>query len=93
MSGCLSTGCNTFYSMGNSYQLGHEDEITALSFSHSIAHDSRSIHAPIQIVKKIDRSSPVLAQACSDGEELKCRLTKGTVRVQRVYPLLKCDEH
>ncbi|MFS1906402.1 Hcp family type VI secretion system effector [Vibrio lentus] len=74
-SGCLSTGCNTFHSMGNSYQLGHEDEITVLSFSHSIAHDNRSIHAPIQIVKKIDKSSPVLAQACSDGEELKCHLT------------------
>jgi type VI secretion system Hcp family effector len=61
--------------MGNSYQLGHEDEITVLSFSHSIAHDSRSVHSPIQIVKKIDKSSPVLAQACSDGEELKCRLS------------------
>ncbi|NAW59499.1 MULTISPECIES: Hcp family type VI secretion system effector [unclassified Vibrio] len=73
--GCLSTGCNTLLSMGNNFQLGHEDEITVLSFSHSIAHDNRSIHMPIQIVKRIDKASPILAQACSDGEELKCRLT------------------
>lgn len=45
-----------------------------LSYSHSVAHDNRSIHSPIQIVKKVDKSSPILAQACSDGEELKCRL-------------------
>ncbi|GLT18890.1 type VI secretion system protein [Vibrio zhanjiangensis] len=74
-SGCLSTGCNTPESMGNSYQLWHKDEITVLSFSHSVAYDNRSIHNPIQIVKKVDKASPVLAQACSDGEELKCHLT------------------
>ncbi|NRF26856.1 Hcp family type VI secretion system effector [Vibrio coralliilyticus] len=73
--GCLSTACNTLDSMGNSYQLGHEDEITVLSFSHSVAHDNRSIHHPIQIVKKVDKASPILAQACSDGEELTCKLT------------------
>ncbi len=73
--GCLTTGCNTPISMGNSFQITHVDEITVLSFSHSLAYDNRSIHGPIQIVKKIDKSSPVLAQACADGDELSCRLT------------------
>ncbi|MDD9195849.1 Hcp family type VI secretion system effector [Aliivibrio sp. S3MY1] len=72
--GKLSSGCNTCLSMGNSYQSNHEDEITVLSFSHSVAYDNGSKHAPVQIVKKIDKSSPVLSQACSDGDELKCKL-------------------
>ncbi|KKD00853.1 Hcp family type VI secretion system effector [Photobacterium halotolerans] len=73
--GCLTQGCNTPLSMGNAYQLGHEDEITVLSYSHAIAFDNRSTHHPIQIVKRVDKSSPILAQACSDGEELKCKLS------------------
>ena len=73
--GCLSSACNTPLSMGNSYQSGHEDQITILSFSHSIAYDNNSIHNPIKIVKKIDKASPMLAQACSDGDELKWCLT------------------
>ncbi|MBN3492909.1 MULTISPECIES: Hcp family type VI secretion system effector [Vibrio] len=72
--GCLSHACNTPLSMGNSYQSGHEDQITVLSFSHSIDYDNKAIHHPIQIVKKIDKASPILAQACSDGDELKCCL-------------------
>lgn len=72
--GSISMGCNTLNSMGNSFQTGHEDEITILSYSHAVGYDQRSIHRPIQIVKKVDKSSPILAQACSDGEELKCTL-------------------
>ncbi|MEZ8170201.1 type VI secretion system tube protein TssD [Vibrio tasmaniensis 1F-187] len=73
--GCLSSGCNTPASMGNGFQENHEDEITVLSYSHNVAWDNRSIHSPVQIIKKIDKSSPVLAQACSDGDELMCTLT------------------
>ena len=73
--GSLSSGCNTPASMGNGFQKFHEDEITVLSYSHNVAWDNRSIHSPVQIIKKIDKSSPLLAQACSDGDSLKCTLT------------------
>ncbi|MGF1902064.1 type VI secretion system tube protein TssD [Aliivibrio sifiae] len=73
--GCISQGCNTRSSMGNSYQSFHENEITVLSFSHSVEYQNKSIHKPIQIVKKVDKSSPLLVQACSDGDELNCTIT------------------
>lgn len=73
--GCISQGCNTRDSMGNSYQRNHEDEITVLSFSHGIEYQNKSIHKPIQIVKKIDKSTPLLSQACSDGDVLNCTIT------------------
>lgn len=73
--GLLSTACNTPDSMGNGYQPGHEDEITVLGFSHNMAWENRSVHSPVQIVKKVDKSSPLISQACSDGSELKCKLT------------------
>ncbi|MGL6316647.1 Hcp family type VI secretion system effector [Vibrio sp. WXL103] len=74
--GCLTEGCNTQDSMGNSFQLSHKDEITVLSFSHGLEHNgNQSVHHPIQIVKKMDKSSPVLAQACADGDTLKCSIT------------------
>ena len=72
--GCISIGCNTPSSMGNSFQRGHEDEITVLSFSHAVARDSQTIHNPIQIVKKIDKASPLIAQSCSDGDEISCKV-------------------
>ncbi|GAB7221347.1 Hcp family type VI secretion system effector [Vibrio owensii] len=73
--GCLTSGCNSFYSVGNSYQSGHEDEITVLACSHTIAYDNRAIHQPVEVIKKIDKSSPVLNQACTDGQELTCTIT------------------
>ncbi len=73
--GCISQGCNTLSSMGNSYQRDHEDEITVLAFSHGIEYQNKSIHKPIKIVKKIDKSTPLLAQACSDGDVLDCTVT------------------
>lgn len=73
--GCISQGCNTQSSMGNSYQRSHEDEITVLSFTHGIEYQNKSIHNPIQIIKKVDKSTPLLAQACSDGDTLDCTIS------------------
>ena len=73
--GCLTSGCNTAESMGNGFQSEHEDQITVLAFNHGVAWENKSVHSPIQITKKIDKSSPILAQACSDGDELSCTLT------------------
>ncbi|MGF1806942.1 MULTISPECIES: Hcp family type VI secretion system effector [Aliivibrio] len=72
--GPLSFDCNTPLSMGNSCQTSHKDEITVLSFSHSISYVNKSVHRPIQVIKKIDKSSPLLAQACTNSETLQCTL-------------------
>ncbi|QUJ69699.1 Hcp family type VI secretion system effector (plasmid) [Photobacterium sp. GJ3] len=73
--GNISQGCNTQNSMGNKFQDNHEDEITVLSYSHSVGYNNRGIHHPIQIVKRVDKSSPLLAQACINGEKLECELS------------------
>jgi len=72
--GDISNDCNTPQSMGNGCQTSHKDEITVLSFSHSMSYENKSVHRPIQIIKKIDKSSPLLAQACANAEKLNCTL-------------------
>ncbi|HHB1578388.1 type VI secretion system tube protein Hcp [Vibrio parahaemolyticus] len=71
---CLTQGCNTEASMGQSYQEGHEDEITVLSYSHMVAHEGQAMHVPLKIVKRMDKSSPLLSQACTEATELECTL-------------------
>jgi hypothetical protein len=85
--GDISNDCNTPQSMGNGCQTSHKDEITVLSYSHSISYENKSVHKPIQIVKKIDKSSPLLAQACTDAESLNC-----TLRFYRKSPDGACQE-
>lgn len=72
--GCLTQGCNSEKSMGQAYQEGHEDEITVLSYSHFLEYQNQSIHTPIAIIKRMDKCSPLLSQACVDGTKLQCVL-------------------
>lgn len=72
--GCLTQGCNSEQSMGQAHQEHHNDEITVLSYSHSVGHEGQSVHTPISITKRMDKSSPLLAQACVDGDKLTCTL-------------------
>lgn len=72
--GLISQGCNTESSMGQAYQENHQDEITVLSYSHFLGYENQSIHTPITIIKRMDKSSPLLAQACVDGALFKCSL-------------------
>ena len=75
--GLISAGCSGQSSIGNKCQLGHQDEITVLAYSHdmltgndgSVA-SGRGKHMPIMITKAIDKSSPLLASALHAGEEL-----------------------
>jgi type VI secretion system Hcp family effector len=75
--GLISAGCSTPESIGNKFQAAHTDEIMVLSYSHNmnnIGNTSRSTHAPIIITKSIDKSSPLLAQALSNREEISCTI-------------------
>lgn len=76
--GLISAGCSTQDSIGNKYQAAHTDEIMVLSYSHNIANIgniSRSTHSPIIITKAVDKSSPLLAQALSNREEINCTIS------------------
>ena len=73
--GLISAGCSTLDSIGNSCQDGHRDEIMVLSFQHYLANRGNvnaATHGPVVITKNIDKSSPLLAVALSNREELNC---------------------
>lgn len=79
--GLISAGCSGLSSIGNRCQIGHEDEIMILAYSHNmitgndggVAGD-RGKHLPIMITKNIDKSSPLLASALHEQEELECTI-------------------
>lgn len=82
--GLISAGCSTQESIGNKFQAAHRDEIMVLSYSHNLANIgnlSRATHSPIIFTKTVDKSSPLLAQALSNREEINC-----TINFYRVAP-------
>lgn len=67
--------------------MGHFDEIMVLAYSHDRVAGSdgsvtggRGQHKPVVITKNIDKSSPLIAGALHDGEEIKCSI-EFTVRL------------
>ncbi|MEX0446133.1 type VI secretion system tube protein TssD [Xenorhabdus sp. SGI246] len=58
-------------SIGNQYQQRHEDEIFVLSIRHSIIRNQNVMHHPLEFIKLIDKSSPLLGMAISDNEKLE----------------------
>lgn len=76
--GLISAGCSSQDSIGNKCQAGHLDEIMVLSYSHNmsnIGNIKHPTHKPIVITKNIDKSSPLLAQALANREEINCRIS------------------
>ncbi|MBC8944502.1 MULTISPECIES: Hcp family type VI secretion system effector [Xenorhabdus] len=69
--GLISQGCSTYASIGNQYQQRHEDEIFVLSIRHSIIRNQNVMHHPLEFIKLIDKSSPLLGMAISDNEKLE----------------------
>lgn len=79
--GLISAGCSGTHSIGNKCQIGHEDEIMVLAVSHNMLTESdgsvssdRGKHMPLMITKNIDKSSPLLASALHEREEMECTL-------------------
>lgn len=79
--GLISAGCSGTHSIGNKCQIGHEDEIMVLAVSHNMLAESdgsvssdRGKHMPLMITKNIDKSSPLLASALHEREEMECTL-------------------
>ncbi|WP_318378634.1 type VI secretion system tube protein TssD [Enterobacter sp.] len=70
--GNISAGCSTEASIGNRWQLGHENEIMCLSLAQSMTSTGQQAHHQgLQFCKMIDKSSPLLMQAINDNEPLK----------------------
>jgi len=77
--GLISAGCSGQSSIGNKCQSGHLDEIMVLAYSHDMVTGNdgsvaggRGKHLPIVITKSIDKSSPLLACALHEREEVDC---------------------
>lgn len=93
--GLISAGALSEDSVGKLYQAAHADEILVHAFSHQIIvpREPQSgeptgmrIHKPLTITKAFDKSSPLIYQALTTGEELDlCHLvfcrTSGAVSV------------
>lgn len=92
--GLISEGCSSQISIGNKCQAAHVDEIMVLSYSHNMANIgsiNKTTHNPIIITKNIDKSSPLLAQALSDREEINCSIsfyrTSSLGRLEKFYTI------
>lgn len=75
--GLISADCSSTESIGNRCQIEHRDEIMVLAFNHNMNNESNiknARHEPIVITKLIDKSTPLLAQALANKEELECML-------------------
>jgi type VI secretion system Hcp family effector len=75
----ISAGCSGQSSIGNKCQFGHQNEIMVLAYSHDMLAGidgsmvgGRSKHMPVMITKGIDKSSPLLASALHEREEVEC---------------------
>ncbi|MEI7353734.1 Hcp family type VI secretion system effector [Pectobacterium versatile] len=68
--GLISSGCSSLQSIGNRSQLGHEDQIQVLSLNHSMSYDDNLSCHPVELIKFIDKSSPLLGVSTSSNERL-----------------------
>ncbi|WP_297841369.1 Hcp family type VI secretion system effector [Pseudomonas sp.] len=74
----ISGKCSTPESLGNRYQTGHTDEIMVLSYHHNMTRSGNShhpTHSPLVITKYVDKSTPLLAQAFTNNEEVECTIS------------------
>ncbi len=70
--GRISAGCGSQASVGNRYQLGHEDEIFVFSLMQEAGGTGgRLHHRGLQFCKLLDKSSPLLSNAINNNERLK----------------------
>lgn len=78
--GLISAGAMTDESVGNIWQLGHEDQILVQALEHKVMvptgmTSGKRMHSPLIITKMIDKSSPLIFSALCTGETLEiCRI-------------------
>lgn len=69
--GAISAGCGPLASVGNRWQIGHEDEIFAFSLANSITSTGKGsqLHG-LRFCKLIDKSTPLFINAINNNEQL-----------------------
>lgn len=69
--GAISDGCGTTASVGNRWQIEHEDEIFAFSLANSITSTGKGsqLHG-LRFCKLIDKSTPLFVNAINNNEQL-----------------------
>lgn len=69
--GDISSGCGTYESVGNRWQVGHEDEIFAFALTNAITSTGKGVNLQgFTFCKLIDKSSPLLCNAINQNERL-----------------------
>lgn len=68
--GDISSGCGTYASVGNRWQVGHEDEILPLHSPTPLPVLVKALIYRLQFCKLIDKSSPLLSNAINQNERL-----------------------
>lgn len=68
--GIISSGCSSYESIGNAYQSTHRDQILIYELAYAISRDQNVNHQPLTLKKPIDKSSPLLAFAITNNEEM-----------------------
>lgn len=78
----ISEGCGSEPSVGNRYQMGHENEIFVFSFQGIVSSTVDGVnHHGLQFCKTIDKSSPLFTQAINNNE--RCTLDFTFYRINR----------
>ncbi|MGO3908873.1 type VI secretion system tube protein TssD [Huaxiibacter chinensis] len=69
--GNISAGCGSQNSIGNRYQMGHEDEIQVFGLMQAVSrHPGGTHHHGLRFCKTLDKSSPLLNNAINNNERL-----------------------
>ena len=77
--GLITAGACTADSVGNGYQLGHEDQILVQEIQHEVTLPSdpqngqptgQRVHKPFKFTSSLNKATPLMYQALVDGEML-----------------------
>lgn len=69
--GNISSGCGTYESVGNRWQVGHEDEIFVFSLANTLTSACNNLNIQgLNFCKLIDKSTPLFCNAITQNEQL-----------------------
>lgn len=70
--GLISAGCSNINSTGNRFHLSHDNEISIYKLINTSSHESHDPFRRLDIIKPVDKSTPLLANALNEKERLLC---------------------
>ncbi|BBU94364.1 Hcp family type VI secretion system effector [Providencia hangzhouensis] len=89
--GLISAGCSSQDSIGNRYQVGHEDEIQIIGLNSGSFREQNASYKPVVFTKPIDKSSPLLSVALDSNEVLEAKFmfyrTSQAGQLERYYEI------